>query len=145
MSKALSPWRTRQPYAFIKAHRREYDIDLMCRTLGVARSGYYAWLKQPLSARAQEDARLLKLIRASHTASHRIYGAPRVFLDLREDGERCSKHRVARLMRVNRIKALHGYRRRPYSVTKPAVMAPDLVKRHFDVIRPNRVWATDIT
>jgi putative transposase len=43
--------------------------------------------------------RLLRLIRASFVASQGIYGAPRVFLDLREAGETCSKHRVARLMR----------------------------------------------
>jgi putative transposase len=145
MSTRISLWRTRQTYEFIAAHRREYDVELMCRTVGVARSGYYSWLKKPISVRAREDARLVKLIRASHTASHGIYGAPRVFLDLREEGETCSKHRVARLMRVNRIKALHGYRRRPYSGSKPSVVAPDLVKRRFDVLRPNRVWATDIT
>ena len=73
----------------------------MCRVLGVAPSGYYEWLQHPISNRAQEDARLLRLIRASFTASQGIYGAPRVFLDLREAGETCSKHRVARLMRVN--------------------------------------------
>ena len=53
--------------------------------------------------RGQEDSRLLRLIRASFSASHGIYGAPRVFLDLREGGETCSKHRVARLMRENGI------------------------------------------
>ena len=73
----------------------------MCRVLEVAPSGYYDWLQQPISNRAQEDARLLRLIRASFVASHGIYGAPRVFLDLREAGETCSKHRVARLMREN--------------------------------------------
>ena len=57
-----------------------------CRVLGVAPSGYYAWLKEPTSNRAREDARLLCLIRASFIASHGIYGAPRVFLDLREAG-----------------------------------------------------------
>ena len=67
--------------------------------LGVAPSGYYDWLKQPLSTRAQEDARSLKLIRASFVASHGIDGAPRLFLDLRKAGETCSKHCVARLMR----------------------------------------------
>ena len=79
---------------------------------GVAPSGYYEWLKQPLSNRAQEDARLLRLMRAAFTARHGIYGAPRVFLDLRESGETCSKHRVARLMRENGLRALHGYRTR---------------------------------
>jgi putative transposase len=88
----------------------------MCRVLGVAPSGYYDWLKQPISNRAQEDARLLRLIRASFIASQGIYGAPRVFLDLREAGETCSKHRVARLMRVNKLRALHGYRVRRWSI-----------------------------
>ena len=65
-------------YAFIKDHRKQYSIEEMCRVLGVAQSGYYDWLKQPLPNRAQEDARLLKFIRASFIASHGIYGAPRV-------------------------------------------------------------------
>ena len=138
-------WSTRWIYKFIKDHRHEYDVKTMCRALEVTRSGFYEWLHEPVSKRAQEDARLLKLIRASHQASHGIYGSPRVFLDLREAGETCSKHRVARLMRVNKIKALHGYGTRRYSAGKPAVIVPDLVKRNFDVIRPNKVWVTDIT
>jgi len=145
VSKRSTPWATRRIYAFIKAHREKYDIKLMCHALGVTRSGYYAWLHNPISNRAEEDARLLRLIRASFKASQGIYGSPRVFLDLREAGETCSKHRVARLMRVNKIRALHGYRTRHYSVGKAAVIAPDLVKRNFDVIRPNKVWVTDIT
>lgn len=48
-------------------------------------------------------------------------------------------------MRVNKIRALQGYRTRHYFSGKPAVVAPDLVKRNFDVIRPNKVWVTDIT
>ena len=98
-----------------------------------------------LSDRAQEDARLLRLIRASFTASHGIYGAPRVFLDLREAGETCSKHRVARLMRVNQLRALHGYRTRRWSVGKPAVLIPNLLQRQFTVTRRNKAWVTDIT
>ena len=74
----------------------------MFRVLGVALNGYYDWLKHPLSERDIEDARLLRLIRALFTASHGIHGAPRVFLDLREAGETCSKHRVALLMRTRR-------------------------------------------
>lgn len=145
MSTRPKSWATRRVYAFIKAHRGQYDVLLMCRALDVTRSGYYAWLHNPLCERAREDARLLRLIRASYAASHGVYGAKRVFLDLREAGETCSKHRVARLMRVNKIKALHGYRTPRYSGYKPSQIAPDLVKRNFDVIRPNKVWVTDIT
>ena len=79
MSTPLSAGRVRSTYEFIKAHRRQFSVQAQCRTLGVAPSGYYEWLKQPLSNRAQEDARLLRLIRASFTASQGIYGrAPRV-------------------------------------------------------------------
>jgi putative transposase len=100
----------RVKYAFIKAHRSEFDTAVMCRLLDVSRSGFYEWLRNPLSDRALEDQRLLGLIRAAYTASHGVYGAPRIFLDLREAGETCSKHRVARIMRANNMKALHGYR-----------------------------------
>jgi putative transposase len=145
MSKSKSPSRVRAIYAVIKAQRASFPVQVMCRVLEVAPSGYYAWLKQPLSNRAQEDARLLRLIRASFVESHGIYGAPRVFLDLREAGETCSKHRVARLMRENGLRAVHGYRTRRWAVGKPAVLIPNLLQRRFTVSRPNRVWVTDIT
>src|SRR5687767_485186 len=106
MSTKLSAGRVRSTYEFIKANRDTFSVQAMCRVLGVASSGYYEWFTHPVSNRAQEDARLLRLIRASFKASHGIYGAPRVFLDLREAGETCSKHRVARLMRVNKIISL---------------------------------------
>lgn len=109
-------------------------------------SGYYEWLTNPISNRADEDARLLRLIRASFTPSQGIYGAPRVFLDLREaPGETCSKHGVARLMRVNHLRALHGFRTRRWSVGKPAVLIPNLLQRQFTVTRRNKAWVTDIT
>ena len=80
-SKHHIPGRVRSAYEFIKAHRERYSVQQMCRVLEVAPSGYYDSLLQPISNRAQEDARLLRLIRASFVASHGIYGAPRVFLD----------------------------------------------------------------
>lgn len=83
----------------------------MCRVLKVCRSGFYAWLNKPLSDRAIEDQRLLVLVRASYAASGGVYGAPRVFLDLREAGETCGKHRVARIMRENKIKAYAATKR----------------------------------
>ncbi len=135
----------RRKYEFIKANQKKFDTRMMCRLLGVARSGYYAWLRKPNSDRELEDKRLLRLIRASFAASQGVYGAPRVFLDLREAGETCSKHRVARLMRENNIRAQPGYRTRRYVAGKPVELIPDLVKRNFEVSKPNRVWVSDIT
>ena len=145
MSTRARTGRVRSVYKFIKSHRDEYAVDAMCRILAVAPSGYYDWLKQPVSKRAQEDARLLRLIRASFIASQGIYGAPRVFLDLREAGETCGKHRVTRLMRLNNLRALHGYRTRRWSVGKPSVLIPNILQRQFTVTRPNKAWVTDIT
>lgn len=145
MSKKNNDVSIRRTYEFIKANQSKHNIRMMCRLLGIAPSGYYAWLKKPVSDRAKEDRRLLKLIRASFAASQGIYGAPRVFLDLREAGETCSKHRVARLMRENNIRAQAGYRTRRYVAGKPTKLIPNLVKRNFDVSKPNRIWVTDIT
>ena len=129
----------------MKALADEYRVTDLSAALEVSRSGYYAWLQEPVSHRAQEDARLLRLIRASFAASHGVYGAPRVFLDLREAGETCSKHRVARLMRVNNIRARHGYRTGRYPAGKPSALIPNILERNFSVSSPNKAWVTDIT
>jgi putative transposase len=71
----------------------------MCRVLMIARAGFYFWLHKPLSDKAIEDTRLLKLIKTSYDASHGIYGANRVVLDLKELGEQCGRNRVARITR----------------------------------------------
>ena len=117
----------------------------MCRVLQVSRSGFYAWLAQPKSARALEDERLLPLIRASYAASGGVYGYPRVFLDLREVGETCGRHRVARLMRSHKIKALRGYKAPRPIVGRPSIIAPNRLQREFTVERPDEAWVTDIT
>jgi putative transposase len=78
LSNRKSAGKVRKTYQFIEAHRRQFPVEVMCKVLGVAPSGYYEWLKHPISNRAQEDARLLRLIRASFVASHGVYGAPRV-------------------------------------------------------------------
>ena len=117
----------------------------MCRALGVARSGFYAWLHKPLSDRAIEDQRLLGLIRASYAASSGVYGAPRILLDLKETGETCGRRRVARIMKINKIKAIRGYKVPRRIAGRPSIIAPNKLKREFTVDEPNRVWVTDIT
>ena len=117
----------------------------MCRVLRVSRSGFYQWLHKPLSDRAIENLRLLALIRASYAASGGVYGAPRVFLDLREAGESCGKHRVARIMRAHKIKALRGYKAPRAIAGRPSIIAPNRLQRKFTVAQPDIAWVTDIT
>jgi putative transposase len=117
----------------------------MCRVLRASRAGFYHWLHHPLSQRAIEDQRLLELIRQSYVASSGVYGAPRVFGDLREAGETCGKHRVARLMRTHKIKAIRGYKAPRRIAGRPSIIAPNRLQRQFTVDAPDKVWVTDIT
>lgn len=145
MSSQRHPQGMKAKYGFIKAHQNEFSVIALCRALDVCRSGYYEWLGRPLSARDRENQRLLRLIRASYAASGGVYGAPRIFLDLREAGETCSKHRVERLMRLHHIKANYGYRK-PHPVRgRTSALVPNILKRGFTVSQPNRAWVTDIT
>lgn len=78
-------------------------------------------------------------------ASGGVYGSRRVFLDLRETGESCGRHRVARIMRINKIKALHGYKVPRHIIGRPSIIASNKLQREFTVVLPNRAWMTDIT
>jgi putative transposase len=117
----------------------------MCRVLQVARAGFYEWLHKPLSNRAVEDQRLLALIRDSYMLSGGVYGSPRVFGDLREAGETCGKHRVARIMRSHKIRAIRGYKTHRRVAGRPSILNPNRLNREFTVEAPDRAWVTDIT
>ncbi len=118
----------------------------LCQTLQVHPSGYYAWLAEPKSARAKEDQRLLGLIKHAWLESGGVYGYRKIHDDLRELGESCGRHRVARLMRGEGLRSQTGYRRRPgYYGGKPTVTSPNRLERKFNVSEPNKVWVTDIT
>jgi len=88
---------------------------------------------------------LLGLIRASYVASGGVYGARRVFQDLREVGEGCGKNRVERIMRIHKIKALRGYKVPRATAGRPSIIAPNRLQREFTVERPDTAWVTDIT
>ncbi len=122
MPRRMSAGSVCKAYQFTEAHRRTYPVEAMCQVLEGAPSDYCECLKHPISDRAKEDAILLRLIRASFVASQGIYGSPRVFLDFREPGEACRKHRVERLMRENGSRASHSYRTRRAVVSKPVVL-----------------------
>lgn len=117
----------------------------MCRVLKVARAGFYVWLHRPVSAGEKDNQRLLELIRDAYALSGGVYGYRRVHGDLREIGEVCSRNRVARIMKRNRIQAVHGYKVPRGVRGRPSLIAPNRVQREFTMVKPNRVWVTDIT
>ena len=133
-------------YAFIKAHRVEFSVRAMCRVLQVHFSGFYTWLKSPLSPRAREDARQIELIKQAWEDSGRVYGYRKLHDDLCDQGERCSANRVARLAGLAGIAAQIGYKRRPGRYGgKPAIVAENRVKQQFKTDTPDQTWVTDIT
>ena len=83
----------------MSAHQAEFKITSMCRVLGVSTRGYYAWRSRAISDRKQVDAALTTEIERIHEASRQTYGSPRIHAELREDGTRVGRKRVARLMR----------------------------------------------
>jgi len=129
----------------VHQHRDEFPVKVMCRVFKIHPSGFYAWLKKPVSGRAIEDQRLLKLITAFYIASGATYGSPWIHRDLRDSGETCSVHRVAKIMRVNKIKAQIGYKRRYIAGGKTANVADNLLDRNFNPDMPNQFWVCDIT
>src|SRR5215211_8178658 len=112
----------------------------------VTRSGFYAWTRPGLSARAQRDLVVRTKLRAFHAASGQVYGRPRLWKDLREDGEAVSEKRVRRLMREEQI---HGRTRRRFTPTTNSdhtdPIAANVLAREFTAAAPNRRWVSDTT
>lgn len=139
--------------AFIQAQQGEHPIRRLCQVLGVSRAGYYAWhvrQRQGLGPRAQADGALAQAIQQVHRASQARYGSPRIHAELRATGVRCSRKRVARLMREQQ---LAGKRRRRFRVVTTDArhadpVAPNHLDRRFHVAAiggPDRVWGADYT
>jgi transposase InsO family protein len=134
-------------FELIDAEKANHKIAVMCRVLGVSRSGYHAWAHRPPSPRSVRDAEISAAIRHVWERSRRTYGAPRVHVELRLDHNiRCGRKRVARLMRTAGIEGVHRRKRR--GLTRRDVNAAasdDLVERDFRPAGPNRLWVADIT
>ncbi len=125
-------------YAFIRANREEFGIRTMCRLLRGHFSGFYAGHKKPLSHLGQEDARQTELIRLAGADSGKVYGYRKLTDDLRDQGERVSENRVARLASLAGIAAQMGYRRRPGRYGgKPAVIVENRLEQKFSTAAPD--------
>ena len=134
-------------FRFVDAEKARFPVSLLCRTVGVSKSGYYAWRGRPPSKRSREDAALAEKIREIHERSRQTYGYPRVHAELRALGMRCGRRRVARLMRKAGIRGCVRGRKKRTTRRDPrgAIPAPDLVKRDFAATAPDRLWTADIT
>jgi putative transposase len=133
-------------YRFVAAERATVPVRRLCRLAGVAASGFYAWLRRGPGRRAGEDAGLAARIAAIFEASRRTYGSPRIHAELREDGVRIGRGRVARLMRRGGLTAAR--RRRVPRTTDSRhdhPVAPNLLGRNFAADRPDTVWLADIS
>ena len=133
-------------YHFIREHDHEFRVTALCRVLGVSRSGYYGWRSRPVSARAQDNTRLLQRIRQIHTRSRENYGAVKTWEALTEAGESCGRHRVARLRQAHGIEAKRMRRfHSAYAARNTEASAPNLLNRDFTASTPDRVWVGDVT
>jgi putative transposase len=134
-------------FGFIAAKKAEHSIKIMCRVLGVSRSGYHAWVGRPPSSRAVEDARLTARIRELHKLRREVYGSPRIWADLvLDDGERIGRKRVERLMRQAGLSGLITKKWKTTTIRVPGVrVADDLLDRDFTADGPNQKWVADIT
>ena len=133
-------------FQFISDHRETFKVGRMCNVFNVSRSGYYAWVNRSESPRSIENRALKVKIRVLHAASYGIYGSPKIYLDLKDEGIRCGKNRVARIMKEA---GLHSRTKKKFKATTQSnhqlPVAPNLLNQNFSVDTPGRIWVGDIT
>jgi transposase InsO family protein len=136
-------------FAFVAAERANHAVAALCRAIGASVSGFHAWLRAipTAPARAGAEAELRGHIGRTFAARHRAYGAPRVHAELRREGRRHSRRRVARLMRAMGLQARRGRRRTPRTTDSrhDLPVAPNLLGRRFAAEQPDAVWLADIS
>ena len=130
----------------IEAEKANYPVALMCRVLEVSRAGYYASRQRAESGRSKANRELSARIREVYEGSRQTYGSPRVYVELRDAGQEVGRHRVARLMRREGLVARKKKRFRVTTQSNHSEpVAHNVLARKFDVKKPNRAWAGDIT
>jgi putative transposase len=139
-------------YRFIDENARQFSVCMLCRVLVVPPASYYQWVNQGRArqaVRAIAGAALLKQIKEVYERNHRLYGSPRITVELRKIGKGCNRKKVAKVMRQADLRAKQARRfkatTRPDKDTSKAATVPDLVKRKFSADEVNRLWTSDIT
>ena len=133
-------------FAAISEHRAQYPVVMMCRLLGVSKSGFYAWLGRPASAPQSENEALKARIVEIHVGSRGTYGSPRIQAELLESGCRHGRNRIARLMRELGVEGVHKRRHRTLTRRDERdPVAPNVLEQDFQAVAPNEKWVADIT
>lgn len=133
-------------FQLIDAEKAVLPVERMCSLLGVSVSGYYAWRVRRPSQRQLDDMVLLAHIRAHFSASNGTYGSPRMHAELHEEGLAAGRHRVARLMRDNGLKANQKRRfKRTTDSHHTGSVAPNLLDQDFTCDGPDQKWGVDIS
>ena len=134
-------------FAWIKTHEGDWPTALMCRVLKASRSGYYAWKDRPMSHRAKRRNELVEHVRQAHADSRRIYGSPRVYRQLKDQGVACCQNTVAKLMRDNGLasKMKKAFKIKTTDSRHDHAVAPNTLDQKFEQAQANQAWAGDIT
>lgn len=130
----------------IKANEKFFQLRMMCRVLGVSRSGYYDWLTRPASARKVENIKFAEEIKEIYEREKQCPGSPRITARLRASGHRIGKNRVAKIMQAEGLRAKG---KRKFKATTNSrhnlPVAPNLLEQNFEANKPNQKWVSDIT
>jgi putative transposase len=131
----------------IAAEKTNFPVAVVCRVLGVSRTGFHNWERRAPSDRALVDAWLIERIKQIHGASRGVYGAPRIHAELElEHDIHVGRKRVARLMKAAGISGVRPRKRYKTTIRIPGIApATDLVNREFRPAGPNALWVADIT
>jgi hypothetical protein len=133
-------------YACIEHRISHYPIRMMCRLLSVSASGYYAWRTRPESPRAKTDRELLPEIKRIHAQSKGVYGSPKIKAELASEGCHVGRNKIARLMRLERLRGCPKRRFRVTTQSDPShAVAKNLLQQDFSATAANQRWVADIT
>jgi putative transposase len=134
-------------HAFVARERAHFPLEVLCRLLGVARSGFHDYERRQANPGPDADEALRQDLRTCHTASRGTYGRPRLVKDLRDLGHPVGPKRVVRLMREEGLRGKTKGRWKPRTTdsrhTRP--VAENVLQRRFEVTSPVPAWVSDIT
>ncbi len=133
-------------FTFIDAAKEKFPVQRLCKVLEVSQSGYFAWKSRPASRRQRDDLVLLAHVRSSFALSNETYGSPRMTHELRDQGLKAGRRRVARLMRENGLRARQPRRFKRTTDSRHAFpVAPNLLDQDFSADHPDEKWGADIS